>query len=656
MHLAWVLWRCIGPLALACCFAAARATAAQSPLWFEAARPSAQAWQAVELLGGAGTHGLEPADYAAAAWRQALLRANNGPAPDEATVARLDTALTQAMLRYLADLHDGRIRPQQLHQSYSPVRREPFDAAVHLREALAQGRLPAAVRDAAPRLAQYERLREALARYRAMGAHAAWQTPLPPPPKGTRGRKGPLEPGWPWAGLGLLAERLQVLGDLARVPAETPLYEGPLVEAVKSFQQRHGLVADGRLGKATLAQLDVAPPARAHQLELALERLRWTPLTPEPRMVVINIPEFVLRAYEVQDGRVRMQAQMKVIVGRALDRRTPLFDADMRFVEFSPYWNVPPSIVRKELLPRLRRDPGYFGREGFEFVGAGGRVLTDLTPARLDALQAGQLRIRQRPGPRNALGQVKFVVPERREHLPAPHPVGGPLRTGPARLQPWLHPRRRPGGAGRLRAAGRAPGGPKRASGRRWRAANRRPWPLPRPVRVLIAYGTALVKDGRVHFFEDIYRQDRALDAALRALPRPPARGRLNPGMHAHATPRRRGFLRHGARLAAMAALPSLARATGPGAGRRELAPAHTHTREHIDLVYAFEQHYLPQALGTLNHFLRDHYTGEVGNIDPRLFDLLHRVRGMLGSQRPFEVISANRRRLADRPHLLALG
>ena len=105
-----------------------------------------------------------------------------------------------------------------------------------------------------------------------------------------------------------------------------------------------------------------------------------------------------------------------------------------------------------------------------------------------------------------------------------------------------------------------------------------------------------------------------------------------------------------------MAALPSLARATGPGAGRRELAPAHTHTREHIDLVYAFEQHYLPQALGTLNHFLRDHYTGEVGNIDPRLFDLLHRVRGMLGSQRPFEVISANRRRLADRPHLLALG
>ena len=92
-----------------------------------------------------------------------------------------------------------------------------------------------------------------------------------------------------------------------------------------------------------------------------------------------------------------------------------------------------------------------------------------------------------------------------------------------------------------------------------------------------------------------------------------------------------------------MAALPNLARATGHGAGRRELALAHTHTREHIDVVYALEQHYLPRALGTLNHFLRDHYAGEVGDIDPRLFDLLHRVRGMLGSQRPFEVISAYR-------------
>jgi murein L,D-transpeptidase YcbB/YkuD len=524
MPLACVFWRCVGPLALACSLAAASAAAQQAPLWFEAARPSAQAWQAVELLGKADTHGLEPADYAATALQQTLQSAATRPAPDEAAVARLDAALTQAMLRYLVDLHDGRIRPQQLHQSYSPARRETFDAATDLRTALAQGRLPAAAREAAPRLAPYERLREALARYRAMGAHAAWQLPLPPlpsPPKGTRGRQGPLEPGSPWAGLGLLAERLLVLSDLAEVPAEIRVYEGPLVEAVKTFQQRHGLEADGRLGKATLAQLEVGPAARTRQLELALERLRWTPLMPEPRMVVINIPEFMLRAYEVQEGRIRVHSQMKVIVGRALDQRTPLFDAEMRFVEFSPYWNVPPSIARKELLPRLRREPAYFEREGFELVGTGGGVLTDLTPARLDALQAGQLRIRQRPGPRNALGQVKFVFPneaniylhhtpsvgmfarDRRDFSHGCIRVEDPVALAGFVLQddPWWT-------EARIRQA--------MARGESATLA------LVRPVRVLIAYGTALVKDGRVHFFEDIYRQDRALDAALRALARPP--------------------------------------------------------------------------------------------------------------------------------------
>ena len=180
---------------------------------------------------------------------------------------------------------------------------------------------------------------------------------------------------------------------------------------MKSFQQRHALDADGVIGAATLARLQVAPAARVRQIELMLERLRWTPLLQGPRMVVINIPEFVLRAYEVRDGRIRVQREMRVIVGKAYDTRTPLFDEDMRFIEFSPYWNVPPSIARNETVPRLRRDPAYFEQQGFEFVAGDGRVQTVLTPQALDAVLAGQLRIRQRPGERNALGDIKFVFP-----------------------------------------------------------------------------------------------------------------------------------------------------------------------------------------------------------------------------------------------------
>jgi L,D-transpeptidase YcbB len=354
-----------------------------------------------------------------------------------------------------------------------------------------------------------------LSRYHSLGDDPAWRTPLPPLPPGLPGRGAKLEPGQAWAGLPMLAQRLTALGDLAPGLPVPGRYEGALVDATRSFQRRHGLVDDGVIGKSTLAQLQVPPAARARQIELALERLRWTPLMQGPRMIVINIPEFVLRAYEVQAERIVVQAQMKVIVGKALDTRTPLFDADLRFVEFSPYWNVPPSIARGETVPRLRRDPGYFAREGFEFVAPDGRVDTTLSAANIDALQAGHLRIRQRPGPRNALGKVKFVFPneqniylhytpsielfarDRRDFSHGCIRVEEPLALAEFVMQgmpDW--PRER------IVAA------MDRGESTTVRVAS--------PVRVLIAYGTALVTQGAIHFLQDIYGQDKLLDAALR--------------------------------------------------------------------------------------------------------------------------------------------
>jgi L,D-transpeptidase YcbB len=501
---ALVLWLCAG-----------RAHATDAALWFDAGRPNVQAGQAVELLAAATSHGLEPQDYAAAALRQAVTQALQSPAPEPAATARLERALTTAMQRYLTDLRQGRVDPKQLRQSFAPVRREPFDPAAHLQAALAAGRLPEAVEEAAPGMPLYGRLREALATYRAFVGHPAWQESLPPLPAAPRAKVDALKPGQAYAGLALLAQRLTALGDLAPGASLPALFEGPLVEAVTLFQQRHGLTGDGVIGKSTLAQLQVTPAARVRQIELALERLRWTPLLQAPRMIVINIPEFVLRAYEVQEGRISVRASMKVIAGKALDTRTPLFDADMRSIEFSPYWNVPPSIARAETVPRLRRDTGYFEREGFEFVALDGRVETQLSAARLDAVRAGQLRIRQRPGPKNALGDIKFVFPNS-EHIFLHHTpvtqlfersrrdfshgcirVEQPVALARFVLQDmpeWTEPRIR-------------------AAMDKGESATLR---LAAPVRVLIAYGTSLVKEGRVFFFDDIYGQDRVLDAALR--------------------------------------------------------------------------------------------------------------------------------------------
>jgi murein L,D-transpeptidase YcbB/YkuD len=327
------------------------------------------------------------------------------------------------------------------------------------------------------------------------------------------GRK--LVSGRAWAGLPLLARRLEALGDLPAGTAVSGRFEGALVAALQSFQERHGLQPDGVLGRATLQQLNVTPASRARQIELTLERLRWTPFLKAARMIVVNVPEFVLRAYEVHDGQVHVLLTMKVIVGKALDTRTPLFDEDMRFIEFSPYWNVPPSIARHEIVPRLRRDPGYFPRQGLEFVSGGGQVVTTLSAAHLDAVLQGGWRIRQRPGPQNALGDIKFVFPNNDNiylhHTPAPKlferdrrdfshgcirveaPV--PLAQFVLRDEPgWTEDRIR------------------QAMGKGESKTLRLTHPLP----VLIAYSTVIVKGGRLFFYPDLYGHDRLLDEALR--------------------------------------------------------------------------------------------------------------------------------------------
>lgn len=501
--------------ALALMLLCGRAFAAEGLPWFDGDRPGAQAKQAVDLLAAAADEGLSPEDYGAEALRQSVERAQQGPAPDAAQAAALDHALGSAMRHYLEDLHFGRVDPAQVHASFTPMHRNGFDAATLLAAALAEHRLPDVVREAAPRLPAYDRLRDALATYRALGQHPAWQQHLPPLPIVQRGRPAKLEPGAAYAGLTLLADRLVALGDLAAEAPRPERYEEPLVTAVQSFQERHGLLADGVIGRATRAQLEVPPAARARQIELTLERLRWTPLLQGPRVIVINIPEFVLRAYSVVDGRIELQTSMKVIVGKALDTRTPLFDATMRSIEFSPYWNVPPSIARAETIPRLRRDPGYWDHEGFEFVAADGRVLTTLSSASLDAVLAGQMRIRQRPGERNALGDIKFVFPNRDSiylhHTPA---VGlfdrerrdfshGCIRVEqPVDLAKFVLQGMPEWTEERIREA----------MGYGQSAILR----LAEPVPVVIAYGTALVKNGRTYFFDDLYGHDRLLDAALR--------------------------------------------------------------------------------------------------------------------------------------------
>lgn len=488
-----------------------RAAAAQpsGARWLDASgRPSADARAAVAQLVDAASHGLDPADYHDTALQAAL---DGGALPP-----RFEAALDAALLRWLNDLHGGRVVPTELKHHY---RRAPapqrFDAQAVLDAALARHDVASAARLAAPALPLYERLREALARYRALGAPAAWDRALDALPAPSR----KVELGQAWPDAARVAERLKALGDLVDF-APHAAYErldGTLVDALRAFQQRHGLEADGVLGRATVAALDVPPARRVRQLELALERLRWTPLLSAPRMIVVNIPEFVLRAYAVQpDGRVQVRLESRVIIGKALDTRTPLLEEDLRHIEFQPYWNVPPSIARKELVPRLRREPGYWAREGFEFVGAVGAADPVLSSDKLQAVLDGRLRIRQRPGPRNALGGIKFVFPNRESIYLHHTPSVGLFARARRDFSHGCIRVEQPAALAAFALQGVA--GWDEARVRRAMGAEEPPSvvQLARHIPVLIAYGTALVKQGRAFFYEDLYGHDRALDAALR--------------------------------------------------------------------------------------------------------------------------------------------
>jgi murein L,D-transpeptidase YcbB/YkuD len=311
--------------------------------------------------------------------------------------------------------------------------------------------------------------------------------------------------------------RLRLFGDLpanATMPEGDTVYQGALVDAVKSFQLRHGITADGRIGAQTLAQMNVPLGRRVQQIQLTLERWRWLPMAYEQSPIVVNIPEFRLRAY---DDQRKIALAMNVVVGKAYNHSTPVFTNKMQYLVFRPYWNVPSSIARSELLPAVQRDSNYLAKKGFEVVDARQNVVGSgtVTPEIIQQLRAGKLFIRQKPGPTNSLGLIKFIFPNDysvyMHDTPATEFFSRSRRDfshGCVRLEKpadlaALVLRGTPGWTmERIRAA---------MNGDKTQQVN-----LAKPIPVLILYGTVIVnEDGIVHFYDDIYGHDAALEKAL---------------------------------------------------------------------------------------------------------------------------------------------
>jgi len=327
----------------------------------------------------------------------------------------------------------------------------------------------------------------------------------------------PLEPGSFYPEATRLARLLRRLGDLPTgVVVAGNVYQGALVDAVRRFQLRHGLDPDGRIGPATYRCLNTPIEQRVRQLALTLERYRWVPHRFDRPPVVVNIPEFRLRAL---DDSYRVELEMKIVVGRAYRHQTPVFAREMKFVIFRPYWEVPPSIQRAELVPRVARDRSYLARNGYEIVTAAGGVVKRDAPddGTLRQLRAGKARIRQIPGPGNSLGLVKFLFPNEYNvyiHGTPATELFARLRRDfshgcirlekPEALAAWVL-RDKPGWDSQRIAES--------MHGERTIQVN-----LDNPIPVLIVYATAIVlENGEVHFFDDFYGHDAALEKVLTA-------------------------------------------------------------------------------------------------------------------------------------------
>ncbi len=353
-----------------------------------ARKPLSAADDALALIAAAEAHGFDPASYGYEGLRAARAQLGTKPPKGDAgrrELARFDVRLTTSLMSLGHDVAVGRTRPTQWR-----AQRKLPDLGNSLSDAR-NGRLSLWLDRLRPPHDEYADLQKALAALRSVHEKGGWPT---------------VNLGRTKASRGALVRRLEMSGDLEAGRTPSP---DSIRDAVESFQSHHGIAPTGRLDRATMTAMNVPLAERIRQVRINLERWRWMPDDLGDRHIIVNIPEFHLKAIEGS----REVLDIRAIVGRTGDE-TPVLSKDMTTVVFSPYWNIPETIATDETLPEIANDPGFLEKNNIEVVRVSTSSPEVVDPETVDWDDPETLKslsFRQRPGEGNALGLVKFLFP-----------------------------------------------------------------------------------------------------------------------------------------------------------------------------------------------------------------------------------------------------
>jgi len=472
-------------------------------------KPSQSAVELVAQVNLSTLRGLYPDDYDVAKL-PALMLTLNTPAER----AEYDVAFSANAIRLVRALHEGRIKPSEAHAQLR-IPRPKFDAAPFVRVMIDSGKVEQQLDAAEPPFVHYQLLKKSLAKYRLLrGDSALLELPALKP-------KQIVHPGEAYSGVSQLRKLLTAIGDLPIEKygpnADSTVLLGDVLEGLTRFQKRTGLEADGNIGPMTMSALRRPFDARERTIELSLERWRWLPREYSAPPILVNLPAFRLYAFKGNSDDEKDLLTMDVVIGGSFDKKTPIFSDTLRTVVFSPYWDVPISISRAEIIPKARKDVGYLDRNRYEIV-RGDADASPLLPneaASLDLVLKGVARIRQQPGAGNSLGGVKFLFPNSYNIYFHDTPSRSTFAKARRDVSHGCIRLSQPAALAQLLLADQSEWTPTAIdSSMKLDKPHRVAVKQPRPVFIL--YATAMAtQDGQTYFYPDIYGYDSELRAKL---------------------------------------------------------------------------------------------------------------------------------------------